>query len=67
MATPAKPTTTTDVLDIFRTEIAALGSRIDALGNRIDSIRRLIWTLLALIALLYPAVFGLVYMVVTGS
>ena len=57
MATPANPTTSTDVIEI-------LGAKIDALGGRIDSIRRLIWTL---IGLLYTTVFGLLYMVVTGS
>ena len=44
--------------------IEILGGKIDALGSRIDTLQKVIWPLIGLVA---TTVFGLLYIVVTGS
>ena len=60
MATPANPITSADVIAEMKASFTEVNAKINALGNHIEAIRRLIWMLLA------PAIFGLLYMVVTG-
>ena len=68
MESTANPITSADVIEILGAKIDAQGTEIKAeikaLISRLDTLQRVSWMLLALLT---PAVFGLLYIVITGS
>ena len=68
MASPANPTSATDVAAEMRVVFTEFNAHIDALDAKIAMLQRGAWYMIwALFGLLYINVFGFLYMTITGS